>query len=135
MSEFKVGDRIICTQTRAGTVFYSVGDTGTVIGLAEAMESADVRWDSDNHHPTSGDENVGDSWWIDFDEMAHLKGGLELFRETYDGESLYDLDRDVAEALMEEYNPKMSQVSQDEHGLHKGSFIVTIEWRDDDVRD
>ncbi len=34
---------------------------------------------------------------------------ITIFQKDYDGESLYDLDRDVSEALLEEYNPVVKQ--------------------------
>ena len=51
-----------------------------------------------------------------------------LFEKQYDGESLYDVDRDIAEAFDERFNPKVSVVPQDEHGFQKGTFTVKIEW-------
>jgi len=51
-----------------------------------------------------------------------------IFKKTYDGESLYDLGRDVSEAFDEKYNPNMNGISQDEHGFMEGEFTVTIIW-------
>ena len=53
---------------------------------------------------------------------------MEIFSQVYSGESLYDLDRDVSEAISSEYNPKAAAVPVDEHGFQKGTFKVTIEW-------
>lgn len=51
-----------------------------------------------------------------------------IFEKTYDGESLYDLSRDIAEAFEEDSNPLVKEVPLDEHGFHKGNFKVTVEW-------
>jgi hypothetical protein len=60
---------------------------------------------------------------------------IVIFNKSYDGESLYDLDRDVAEALDGNYNEVIDKVPQDKWGLHKGSFIVSIIWTDKEVGD
>lgn len=52
-----------------------------------------------------------------------------IFAKEYDGESLYDLGRDIHEAFDEKFNPDVSNIPQDEHGFHEGSFIVTIQWK------
>lgn len=41
----------------------------------------------------------------------------EIFNKNYDGENIYDVTRDISEAL-----PK------DEYGFIKGEFKVTVEW-------
>lgn len=51
-----------------------------------------------------------------------------IFKKDYDGESLYDLSRDICEAFDERYNPAVAAVPKDEHGFQKGTFIVTVEW-------
>lgn len=51
-----------------------------------------------------------------------------VFLQTYDGESLYDLSRDIGEAFEEAYNPIMKSIPVDEHGFQKGSFTVSILW-------
>ena len=51
-----------------------------------------------------------------------------LFEKEYDDESLYDLGRDMAEALDPEYNELVTGLPQDEHGFRKGIFTVTITW-------
>lgn len=58
-----------------------------------------------------------------------------IFKETYDGESLYDLGRDIGEAFIEDYNPKMKGIPQDEYGFHKGTFVVTVVWIPDEEGD
>lgn len=51
-----------------------------------------------------------------------------LFYKNYSGESLYDLSRDIHESFDSDFNPTINIVPQDEHGFHKGTFKVTIEW-------
>lgn len=51
-----------------------------------------------------------------------------VFKKNYDGESLYDFDRDLSECIMAEYNPIIENIPTDEHGFHKGTFKVTIVW-------
>ena len=53
---------------------------------------------------------------------------IVIFEKTYDGESIVDLDRDVSEAIMEDYNPMVELIPNDEHGFQQGSFKVTITW-------
>lgn len=52
-----------------------------------------------------------------------------LFKKTYDGESLYDLGRDIAEALESQYNPLVDAIPTDEYGIQEGEFVVTIDWK------
>lgn len=54
---------------------------------------------------------------------------FELMKKVYCGESIIDLPEDVGYMLDESHNPKASKVPQDEHGLHRGSFVVTVLWR------
>lgn len=51
-----------------------------------------------------------------------------LFEKDYDGESLYDLGRDISEATDENYNSALNDIPQDEYGFQKGKFTVTIKW-------
>lgn len=53
---------------------------------------------------------------------------IKIFEKSYDGESLWDLGRDVEEAVSEEYNDKMKELPVDQHGFTAGMFKVTIEW-------
>ena len=55
-----------------------------------------------------------------------------LFNKQYDGESLIDTYRDFSEALESDYNPLVSEIPQDKYGFQKGTFTVTIEWKNDD---
>ena len=56
-----------------------------------------------------------------------------LFKKEYDEESLYDLGRDIAEAVDEDYNPKMKKIPNvTSDGFKAGTFLVTIEWRNDE---
>lgn len=53
---------------------------------------------------------------------------MELFSKEYDGESLYDVYRDVSEAFEVIYNPIINSIPQDEYGIQKGTFKVVITW-------
>jgi hypothetical protein len=53
---------------------------------------------------------------------------INLFEKDYDGESLYDLGRDISECIMEDYNPAVKQIPQDEHGFQLGTFRVVVQW-------
>jgi len=44
------------------------------------------------------------------------------FRKEYSAESIIDIERDVNDAIED------SNIPKDEHGFHKGTFKVTIEW-------
>jgi hypothetical protein len=54
-----------------------------------------------------------------------------IFKKEYDDESLYDLDRDVSEAIDDDFNPKLKSILTDEHGFRLGKFTVTIEWSEE----
>ena len=60
---------------------------------------------------------------------------LELFKKVYDGESLIDLPEDVGMMLDCDWNAMAKLVPQDEYGLHKGSFVVTVMWFPDEVEE
>lgn len=51
-----------------------------------------------------------------------------IFNKTYNGESLYDFTRDMAEVFDSEFNESLSEIPVDNHGFQKGKFIVNIEW-------
>lgn len=53
---------------------------------------------------------------------------MELFKKTYDGESIVDVGRDVFEAFDKDFNPPAAAIPQDDHGFQQGEFVVTIEW-------
>jgi hypothetical protein len=53
-----------------------------------------------------------------------------IFDKRYDGESIVDAGRDVSEAFDETFNEFAKGIPQDEHGLQKGIFRITIEWED-----
>ena len=55
---------------------------------------------------------------------------MQVFNKQYDGESLYDLGRDIGEAFIEEYNPVLKEIPTDEHGFQRGTFTVTVTWTD-----
>jgi hypothetical protein len=56
---------------------------------------------------------------------------ITLFEKTYDDESLYDLDRDIFEAMSDLYSPLAKNIPKDEHGFRRGSFKVKIEWSEE----
>lgn len=51
-----------------------------------------------------------------------------IFEKQYDSESLFDLTRDMYEAINPEYNEKINEIPTDEHGFQLGTFTVTITW-------
>jgi len=53
---------------------------------------------------------------------------VQVFSKEYDGESLYDVYRDVSEALKVIYNPILNNIPQDEYGIQQGTFKVVITW-------
>lgn len=53
-----------------------------------------------------------------------------LFEKEYDGESLYDLGRDMHEIFDEAYNPLVKFIPTDEHGIQKGRFTLKVEWEE-----
>jgi hypothetical protein len=53
-----------------------------------------------------------------------------LFKKEYDGESIYDVERDVFETFQADYNALVHAIPVDEHGIQKGTFKVTIEWEE-----
>ena len=54
---------------------------------------------------------------------------LTIFNKTYDGESIVDMYRDVAESIDSRYNNLVDQIPQDKHGFQLGDFEVTITWK------
>jgi hypothetical protein len=54
-----------------------------------------------------------------------------IFEKVYDGEELDDLEKDVVESLLCQFNPIICEVPVDDWGFHRGEFKVTIEWSDD----
>ncbi len=53
---------------------------------------------------------------------------ITIFENTYDGELLSDIGRDIYEAFDTSFNPKASVIVDDEYGIPKGHFVVTIEY-------
>ena len=51
-----------------------------------------------------------------------------IFSKQYDGESIYDVQRDMIEAFDPNFNPKAAGIPQDEYGFQTGTFNITIEW-------
>ena len=54
----------------------------------------------------------------------------EIFSQTYDGETIADVQRDIMEAFDPRYNNEVEDIPVDEYGFQKGRFTVTIEWSD-----
>jgi hypothetical protein len=52
-----------------------------------------------------------------------------VFKKEYYGESLVDLDRDISEMYDDH---RFEQIPVDEHGLHKGTFTVTVTWENEE---
>ena len=57
----------------------------------------------------------------------------EIFKKEYDGESLYDIQRDVHEAFDSRFNPLAGQIPQEECGFPEGTFTVTSTWSPDET--
>lgn len=132
MSEIAVGSRVrVKASFETGYAYYAPGDTGTLLDFDGS--GAWVLFDVDNHHVDA--RCKGQDWWChlpDLELITPARVVLEVWKKDYDGESLYDLDRDISEAFQTAYNAKMAQVPVDEHGLHKGTFTVTVQWKDED---
>lgn len=61
-----------------------------------------------------------------------MENAVELFKESYDAEELCDLERDISEALSGQYNIAMELLPTNDQGFTRGSFEVTVIWRDDE---
>lgn len=55
---------------------------------------------------------------------------VEIFNEEYDGESIVDLQRDIAEALDSRFNDVMKVIPKDEHGFTEVVYNVIITWKE-----
>ena len=55
----------------------------------------------------------------------------EIFTQEYTDEELYDVERDVMEALDSKYNPIVANIPKDKDGFRTGTFVVSIEWIND----
>lgn len=57
-----------------------------------------------------------------------------LFEKKYDGEDLYDLSRDISEAIDEDYNPLIKKIPpmKDFEDFPSGTFTVSIVWTPDE---
>jgi hypothetical protein len=55
-----------------------------------------------------------------------------IFTKKYDGESLYDLNRDISEVFVSDYNPAILEIPCDEYGFQLGTFTVKIEWSNEE---
>ena len=60
---------------------------------------------------------------------------IEVFKKEYSGESIVDLDRDVAEAIDAASNPVMDRIPVDAYGFQKGTFTVSIVWSEEPSHD
>lgn len=49
-----------------------------------------------------------------------------VMEKEYSGESIVDLEEDIM------YNIENADVPKDEHGVHKGTFRVTVQWIEDE---
>jgi hypothetical protein len=56
---------------------------------------------------------------------------VTLLDKVYDGESMYDVCRDVSEAFVEDFTPALGTLPKDEYGFIQGSFRVHIVWTPD----
>jgi hypothetical protein len=57
---------------------------------------------------------------------------MKIFEKDYDGESLYDVQRDIIECFDGRFNPIVKDIPQDEHGFQMGTFRITVEWTNED---
>lgn len=57
---------------------------------------------------------------------------MNIFEKEYDGESIYDVQRDVIEAFDARFNSLVKNIPQDEHGFQLGTFTVKIEWSEEE---
>ena len=53
-----------------------------------------------------------------------------IFEKRYNGESLYDLERDISDAIDPDYNEIVKKIPVDNYGFQGGIFKVTIEWEE-----
>ena len=57
---------------------------------------------------------------------------ITIFEQSYSGEDMCEIDRDVYEALAASFNPVMDQIPCDGYNIPEGTFKVTITWESDD---
>ena len=57
---------------------------------------------------------------------------MTIFEKEYDGESIYDVQRDVIEAFDARFNPMVKDIPQDEYGFQLGTFTIRIEWSNEE---
>ena len=58
---------------------------------------------------------------------------VTLLNKDYCGEGIVDIERDVSEALDENFTPALLDVELDDYSIPKGKFKVTVVWCSDDV--
>ena len=56
----------------------------------------------------------------------------QIYSQTYCGEDLYDVERDVSEAFDALFNPAVKDIPVDDGNLQTGVFTITITWEGDD---
>lgn len=56
------------------------------------------------------------------------KPEVVLLDKKYDGESIVDMYRDVAESVDDDFTPEAKKIPSDEYGFHQGEFRVTVTW-------
>ncbi len=61
-----------------------------------------------------------------------MKKELTLYVKQYDGEPLYDVQRDIIECFDGVFNEIAKSIPQDEHGFKTGTFTVTVTWSDEE---
>lgn len=55
-------------------------------------------------------------------------GAIQVLKKDYDGESIYDLSRDIGECLLSDFNPIVKDIPVNAHGFQKGTFQVRVTW-------
>lgn len=53
---------------------------------------------------------------------------ITILEKKYNGESLCDIDRDISEAINEDFNPEMEKIPFDSHGMCFGTFHLILAW-------
>lgn len=53
-----------------------------------------------------------------------------IFEKSYSKDELYDVERDVSEALQVMFNPAIEELPTDAYGFTSGIFTITITWEE-----
>lgn len=67
--------------------------------------------------------------------MTQSNNAITVFSSQYGGEDLGDLNRDIHEMHDPIFNPDINNIPQndiDKHGIHKGQFVVTVQYIPDE---